>query len=145
MELFPAFSLYRGIYDLAGYAYAGRYLGNPGMHWRDLNDPLNGMKDVLFLMSAEWILLIPVAFLLDHWPVWQWHPLSLYRLLSKKHSQLSGTLNEVNSKSTRVSIDMAKPDVFLEVSIAINCQLEDSSVSFAYRTLLSVRGGGTIT
>jgi hypothetical protein len=145
MELFPAFSLYRGIYDLAGYAYAGRYLGNPGMQWMDLNDPLNGMKDVLFLMSAEWILLIPVAFLLDHWPVWQWHPLSLYRLLSKKHSQLSGTLNEVNSKSTRVSIDMAKPDVFLEVSIAINCQLEDSSVSFAYKTLLSVRGGGTIT
>ncbi|XP_021321342.1 ABC transporter A family member 8 [Sorghum bicolor] len=114
MELFPAFSLYRGIYDLAGYAYAGRYLGNPGMQWTDLNDLLNGIKDVLVLMSAEWIFLIPVAFLLDHWPVWQWNPLSLYRLLSTKRSQLSGTLNEVNSKSTRVSIDMAKPDVFLE-------------------------------
>nr|CAB3480865.1 unnamed protein product [Digitaria exilis] len=29
MQLFPAFSLYRGIYDLAGYAYAGRNMGKP--------------------------------------------------------------------------------------------------------------------
>ncbi|KAF8697365.1 hypothetical protein HU200_035958 [Digitaria exilis] len=110
MGLVPGFSLYRGIYYLAGYAYAGRNMGKPGMQWVDLNDPLNGMKDVLVLMSIEWIILLPVAFLLDQWPTW--HPLYLFTFLSVKHSSLPG--NKVNGASKTISIDIPMSDAILE-------------------------------
>ncbi|TVU06176.1 hypothetical protein EJB05_49375, partial [Eragrostis curvula] len=112
MELVPGFSLYRGIYELAEYASAGRNMGKPGMQWVDLNDPLNGMKDVLILMSVEWVILLLVAFLLDHRPTWK--PIFLFGFLSTKHSSPSGTPHKLRSKSNRVHIDMEKPDVFLE-------------------------------
>jgi hypothetical protein len=32
------------------------------MQWADLNDPINGMHDVLILMSVEWMILLAVAF-----------------------------------------------------------------------------------
>ncbi|EEC83533.1 hypothetical protein OsI_29141 [Oryza sativa Indica Group] len=112
MELVPGFALYRGFYELAEYAFAGRQMGKPGMQWRDLNDPINGMKDVLLLMSIEWILLLPVAFLLDHRPTW--HPLFLFGFMSTKHSSPTMIPDKVKQRSRKVFADMAKPDVFLE-------------------------------
>ncbi|EEE68637.1 hypothetical protein OsJ_27207 [Oryza sativa Japonica Group] len=112
MELVPGFALYRGFYELAEYAFAGRQMGKPGMQWRDLNDPINGMKDVLLLMSIEWILLLPVAFLLDHRPTW--HPLFLFGFMSTKHSSPTIIPDKVKQRSRKVFADMAKPDVFLE-------------------------------
>uniref|UniRef100_A0A6V7QRK7 ABC transporter domain-containing protein n=1 Tax=Ananas comosus var. bracteatus TaxID=296719 RepID=A0A6V7QRK7_ANACO len=63
MEMFPAFSLYRGLYELLNYASRGNSFftsasGLSGMQWKDLNDRENGMKDVLFLMLLEWLLLL---------------------------------------------------------------------------------------
>uniref|UniRef100_A0A0D3GZY7 ABC transporter domain-containing protein n=1 Tax=Oryza barthii TaxID=65489 RepID=A0A0D3GZY7_9ORYZ len=112
MELVPGFALYRGFYELAEYAFSGRQMGKPGMQWRDLNDPINGMKDVLLLMSIEWILLLPVAFLLDHRPTW--HPLFLFGFMSTKHSSPTLIPDKVKQRSRKVFADMAKPDVFLE-------------------------------
>ncbi|GJN03420.1 hypothetical protein PR202_ga20864 [Eleusine coracana subsp. coracana] len=112
MELVPGFSLYRGIYELAEYASEGRNMGKPGMQWVDLNDPVNGMKDVLVLISVEWIILLLVAFLLAHRPTWQ--PLFLFGFLSTKHSSPSRKPDKLKRKSSRVHIDMEKPDVFLE-------------------------------
>ncbi|CAL5002372.1 unnamed protein product [Urochloa decumbens] len=112
MELIPGFSLYRGIYELSEYAAAGRNMGKPGMRWPDLNDPVNGMKDVLILMSIEWIILLLVAFLLDHRPAWQ--PVFLFGFLSTKHSSPSENPNKFKRGFTRVHVDMTKPDVSLE-------------------------------
>ncbi|RLN05065.1 hypothetical protein C2845_PM13G11640 [Panicum miliaceum] len=112
MELVPGFSLYRGIYELSEYAAAGRNMGKHGMRWADLNDPVNGMKDVLILMSTEWIILLLVAFLLDHRPAWQ--PLFLFGFLSTKHSSPSEKPNKLKRGSRKVHVDMTKPDVFLE-------------------------------
>ncbi|CAL4998485.1 unnamed protein product [Urochloa decumbens] len=112
MELIPGFSLYRGIYELSEYAAAGRNMGKPGMRWPDLNDPVNGMKDVLILMSIEWIILLLVAFLLDHRPAWQ--PVFLFGFLSTKHSSPSEKPNKFKRGFTRVHVDMTKPDVSLE-------------------------------
>jgi hypothetical protein len=114
MEIFPGFSLYQGIYELAEYASAGRNMGKPGMRWADLNDPINGMKDVLILMSVEWTILLVVAFLLDHKPTWR--PLFLFGLLSTKHSSPSRKQDGLKRRSSRVHVDMEKPDVILEVS-----------------------------
>ncbi|KAJ1268122.1 hypothetical protein BS78_07G112600 [Paspalum vaginatum] len=112
MELVPGFSLYRGIYELAEYAAAGRSMGKPGMQWVDLDDPVNGMKDVLILMSIEWTILLLVAFLLDRRPAWQ--PLFLFTSLSTKHSSPSKKPNKLKRGSGKVHVDMIKPDVFLE-------------------------------
>jgi hypothetical protein len=35
------------------------------MQWADLDDPINGMNDVLTLMSVEWMVLLIVAFFLS--------------------------------------------------------------------------------
>ncbi|CAO2188698.1 unnamed protein product [Urochloa humidicola] len=112
MELIPGFSLYRGIYELSEYAAAGRNLGKPGMRWADLNDPVNGMKDVLILMSIEWIILLLVAFLLDHRPAWR--PVFLFGFLSTKHSSPSEKPNKFKRGLRRVHVDITKHDVSLE-------------------------------
>ncbi|KAF8701903.1 hypothetical protein HU200_033231 [Digitaria exilis] len=112
MELIPGFSLYRGIYELSEYAAAGRNMGKPGMRWADLNNPVNGMKDVMILMSIEWIILLLVAFLMDHRPAWR--PLFVFGFLSTRHSSPSEKPNKMKTGSRRVHVDMTKPDVFLE-------------------------------
>ncbi|KAL6644337.1 hypothetical protein ACP70R_015945 [Stipagrostis hirtigluma subsp. patula] len=112
MELVPGFSLYQGIYDFAAYAVAGHNMRKPGMQWVDLNNPMNRMKDVLIIMSIEWIILLPAAFLLDSSPAWL--PRSLFAFLSTKYSPPSRRPNRVNSEYMRDSVDMTKPDVFLE-------------------------------
>ncbi|PWZ28267.1 ABC transporter A family member 8 [Zea mays] len=109
MELVPGFSLYRGIYELAEYAAAGRNMGKPGMRWGDMDDPVNGMRGVLVVMSVEWIVLLLVAFLLDRRPAWQ--PLFLFGFLSTKHSSPSERLKK---ESRRVHVYGTKPDVSLE-------------------------------
>lgn len=114
IELIPGFSLYRGIYELSEYAAAGRNMGKPGMRWADLNDPVNGMKDVMILMSIEGIMLLLVAFLLDHRPAWQ--PLFVFGFLSTNHSSPTEKPNKMKKGSRKVHADMTKPDVFLEVS-----------------------------
>ncbi|KAK1608101.1 hypothetical protein QYE76_031774 [Lolium multiflorum] len=113
MELVPGFSLYRGFYELAEYAASGSQKGKPGMQWGDLNDPVNGMKEVLVLMSVEWILMLPLAFLLDHRPAW--HPLFLFGILSTKHSSPTRRPDKAKQlSSTKIFADMIKHDVFLE-------------------------------
>ncbi|XP_035822657.1 uncharacterized protein [Zea mays] len=109
MELVPGFSLYRGIYELAEYAAAGRNMGKPGMRWGDMDDPVNGMRGVLVVMSVEWIVLLLVAFLLDRRPAWQ--PLFLFGFLSTKHSSPS---ERQKKESRRVHVYGTKPDVSLE-------------------------------
>lgn len=126
IELIPGFSLYRGIYELSEYAAAGRNMGKPGMRWADLNDPVNGMKDVMILMSIEGIILLLVAFLLGHRPAWQ--PLFVFGFLSTNHSSPSEKPNKLKRGSRRVHVDMTKPDVFLERKV-VKRLLKDMDMS----------------
>ncbi|KAM0832417.1 hypothetical protein ACQ4PT_064907 [Festuca glaucescens] len=123
MELVPGFSLYRGFYELAEYAASGSQKGKSGMQWGDLNDPVNGMKDVLVLMSIEWILMLPLAFLLDHRPAW--HPLFLFGILSTKHSSPTWRPDKAKQlSSTKIFADMIKDDVFLERKVVKRLLME---------------------
>ncbi|KAK4799709.1 hypothetical protein SAY86_025074 [Trapa natans] len=65
MELYPAFSLYRGLYEFAQYSFNGNYMGTKGMQWGDLSDSSNGMKEVLVIMILEWLLVLLVAYYID--------------------------------------------------------------------------------
>ncbi|XP_039117389.1 ABC transporter A family member 7-like [Dioscorea cayenensis subsp. rotundata] len=65
MEIVPGFSLYRGLYEFSQYSFIGNYMGASGMRWADLNDSDNGMNGILLIMSAEWIVLLLVAYHFD--------------------------------------------------------------------------------
>lgn len=65
LELYPGFSLYRGLYEFGNYASEAKILDTDGMRWENLNDSMNGMRDVLVIMVCEWAVLLLVSFYLD--------------------------------------------------------------------------------
>ncbi|KAK7292226.1 hypothetical protein RIF29_08002 [Crotalaria pallida] len=61
MELYFGFALYRGLSEFGESAIKGE-----GMRWADLSDSTNGLKEVLILMFVEWIVVLFVAYYIDH-------------------------------------------------------------------------------
>jgi len=118
MEIVPGFSLYRGLYELGQYAFSGSSMGATGMTWRSMKDPLNGMRDVLTIMSVEWALLLILAFYLDQASLLgdsvTKNPFSCFRCLQKKHAP---SLHEpsFSQQDSKVALNMEKSDVALEV------------------------------
>ncbi|KAG9449598.1 hypothetical protein H6P81_009563 [Aristolochia fimbriata] len=114
MEIFPGFSLYRGLYEFAQYAFNGSYMGISGMRWRDLNDADNGMKEVLVIMVVEWIVLLPFAYYLDQVASFgsgiRKHPLFFLKYFGKKASPSIQRVG-LDMQDGKVFIDMEKPDV----------------------------------
>nr|DAD46476.1 TPA_asm: hypothetical protein HUJ06_016413 [Nelumbo nucifera] len=90
MEVYPGFSLYRGLYDFGQYAFGANYMGTDGMRWKDLSDDINGMREVLLIMLVEWLVVLAVAYYLDQVlslgsGVGK-HPLFLLKNLAEKQS-----------------------------------------------------------
>jgi ABC-type multidrug transport system fused ATPase/permease subunit len=65
VELIPGFSLYRGLSEFAKYSSSGYKAGGYGLRWEDLEDDANGMKMVLLIMAAEWLLFLMAGWVLD--------------------------------------------------------------------------------
>ena len=65
LELIPAFSLYRGLYELAQYAFEGAYKESDGMLWENLSDDENGMMTVMWILVLEWPIFIGLSLYLD--------------------------------------------------------------------------------
>ncbi|KNA24418.1 hypothetical protein SOVF_016000 [Spinacia oleracea] len=65
LELFPGFSSFRGLYELQQYAFEGSMVGDRGMEWKDLNNPENGMREVMIIMLIEWMLTVILAYYID--------------------------------------------------------------------------------
>ncbi|KAJ4824173.1 hypothetical protein Tsubulata_111903 [Turnera subulata] len=107
MELYPGFSLYRGLYELKQYTYIG------GMQWKDLNDSDNGMKVVWLIMVLEWIVVIVVAYTLDQiQSSGSGSPLLLLQKLWKK--PLSSREPSVQTQGSKELENADKPDVCKE-------------------------------
>ncbi|EOA12027.1 hypothetical protein CARUB_v100080380mg, partial [Capsella rubella] len=107
LELYPGFSLYRGLYEFSQYASRGN-----GMTWQDLND--SRMGEVFCIMSVEWFLALIVAYYIDQ--VFSSGKSPFFFLVNpfKKPSSLprKPTVQRLDSK--KVFIDMEKPDVTQE-------------------------------
>lgn len=120
MEIVPGFSLYRGLYELGQYAFSGSSMGATGMTWRSLKDPLNGMHDVMIIMSVEWAVLLILAFYLDQATLLgggvRKNPFFCFRCLQKKYAP---SLHEPSfiQQDSKIILDMEKSDVALEVGI----------------------------
>ncbi|KAI8528928.1 hypothetical protein RHMOL_Rhmol12G0186000 [Rhododendron molle] len=115
MQLYPGFSLYRGLYEFSQYAFTGNYMGTHGMRWGDLSNSNNGMRDVLIIMSLEWLVVLFVAYYIDQVVSSGRSPLFFLNNFRKKPLS-SPSLKRYSSErqGPKVSIEMDKPDVAQE-------------------------------
>ncbi|KAL0762372.1 hypothetical protein Bca101_078523 [Brassica carinata] len=119
LELYPGFSLYRGLYEFSQYASRGN-----GMKWQDLSD--SGMGEVLCIMSIEWFLALIIAFYIDQVFSSGKHPFFFLNPFKKSSSIPSKpTVQRVDSK--KVSIDMGKIDVSQEREMVQQLRNEGSA------------------
>ncbi|RMZ55080.1 hypothetical protein APUTEX25_005706, partial [Auxenochlorella protothecoides] len=65
LQLLPSFALFRGLYELAQYAFLADRNGGPGMTWASLRDPDNGMLTVWIILLVEWAVLPWVALYIE--------------------------------------------------------------------------------
>ncbi|PIA64028.1 hypothetical protein AQUCO_00201373v1 [Aquilegia coerulea] len=109
LEIFPCFSLYRGLYEF-GYSST-----TDGMLWKDLRR--NGMGEVLIIMVVEWFIVLLIAYYFDQvvsiGSGVRKHPLFFLTNFQKKPS-LTSSQPSLHRRGSRVSVPMEKPDVSLE-------------------------------
>ena len=115
MELYPGFSLYRGLYEFSQASFTGNSLGTHGMRWGDLSNSVNGMKEVLIIMVVEWLVVICVAYYIDQ-VVSSGSgksPLFFLQKFQKKPPSLRNP--SLQRQGSKVFVQMEKPDVSQEV------------------------------
>lgn len=131
MELYPGFSLFRGLYELGQYSFIGDYMGSHGMRWSNLGNNTNGMREVLIIMAVEWLIVLPVAFYIDQVASsgvgLKKNP--LYFLHSLRKKSLSGSQqHSLQRQGSQVFVEMEKADVAQERE-RVEQLLSDSSSS----------------
>lgn len=122
MELVPGFSLYRGLYEFAQYAFTGYSMGTSGMKWGNINDSQNGMLEVVIIMAVEWLVLLPFAYYLHQVSSFGAgiikFPVSFLRHFGKRKSA-SETKHSLQRDASKVFVEMERPDVAQEVSSSV--------------------------
>ncbi|KAL1210262.1 ABC transporter A family member 6 [Cardamine amara subsp. amara] len=63
MELYPGFSLYRGLYEFSQYAFQRNLNGRDGMKWKDFRG--SAMDEVFPIIIVEWFLALIAAYYMD--------------------------------------------------------------------------------
>ncbi|XP_068464668.1 ABC transporter A family member 7-like isoform X1 [Phaseolus vulgaris] len=113
MELYPGFALYRGLYELAQFSLLGHTSGTGGMKWHNLSESTNGMKEVLIIMFAEWMVILLAAFYIDQVlsAGSRKNPLFFLKGFQKKSSFKK---LDTQMQVSKVFSQMEKPDVIQE-------------------------------
>lgn len=118
LELYPGFSLYRGLYEFGQYSFNGNYMGTDGMRWGDLSDRDNGMKEVWIIMVVEWFVVLFLAYYVDQAGSSSGSvkcPSFFFQSARKKLS--SRRMRSLQRQESNVLIQMEKPDVGQEVTL----------------------------
>lgn len=113
MELYPGFSLYRGLYEMAQSSFSGDYMGTDGMRWKDIIHSSNGMWEVLVIMSVEWLVVLLVAFYVDQVEQSGKNPLFFLQNFQKKPLS-SFRKPSMRRQDSKVSVPMEKRDILQE-------------------------------
>jgi len=116
MELYPGFSLYRGLYEFAQSATNASNSGTDGMLWQDLNDSTNGMKEVLIIMSVEWIVVLFVSYYIDQVLLTGSGKSPLFFLNRFQKKSPSFEKFSIQRQGSKVLVQLEKEDVIQEVS-----------------------------
>lgn len=64
-NIVPGFALYRGLYEIAQYAFIAAYQGTMGITWSKLGQNVAGLPAVMIFMSVEAILFLVLAWYLE--------------------------------------------------------------------------------
>lgn len=124
MELLPAFSLYRIVYEFSRFAQAQpeNYMASSGIQWADMTNPESGLAGVLTIMAVEWLLFLLFAFYLDHFRSYKDGIRKAAALVRSRihgnHSEAAQQQN-VQLQEFRASIQMERTDVLKEVCSAL--------------------------
>ncbi|XP_015942537.1 ABC transporter A family member 7-like [Arachis duranensis] len=111
-EFYPGFALFRGLNEFAEYVSVGNSSGTLGMRWQDLNDSTNGMKQILIIMSIEWIVFLFVAYYLDQVSSSASGRSPFFFLKGfQKKTPLSSQNDNMPMQGSRALAQMDKPDV----------------------------------
>ncbi|KAA8542403.1 hypothetical protein F0562_023461 [Nyssa sinensis] len=130
MELYPGFSLYRGLYEFSQYAFTGNFMGTDGMRWKNLNDGKNGMREILIIMFVEWLVVLFFAYYLDQVVASgsgvRRSPLFFLKKFQKK-SMSSFRKPSLQTQGSKVFVEMEKSDVVQEREKVEQLLLEPST------------------
>lgn len=112
MELYPGFSLFRGLYEFSQSSFTGDALGTHGMRWGDLSDSTNGMKEVFIIIFMEWILALMFAYYMDQVLTSGCGKSHLFFMKEfQKNRSSSFQKLSFQRQDSKVLVDMEKPDV----------------------------------
>ncbi|KAG2649449.1 hypothetical protein PVAP13_1NG542900 [Panicum virgatum] len=130
MELLPAFSLYRIVYEFSQSVLVGKYMTSSGIQWIDMRDPKNGLAGVLTIMILEWFLFLLSAFYLDRFG-------SLKNVMRKVavlvRTRIDGNRFQAAQQQNtqlqehRASVEMERTDVIKEREVVEQLLQESSS------------------
>lgn len=118
MELLPAFSLYRIVYELSQFEGTGNYWASPGIQWIDMTNPDNGLAGVLTIMVLEWFVFLLLTFYLDRFRSFKD---GMRKAAAFVRSRINGNHFEtaqqqnIQLQEFRASVEMERTDVIKEV------------------------------
>jgi ABC-type multidrug transport system ATPase subunit len=124
MEIFPGFSLYRGLYEFGQASLEGYSMDTHGMRWGDVSG--NGMRDVFIIMFIEWLIVLVVAYYIDQTVSSGRSPLFFLRRFQKKR-QTSFRNASLQRQGSKVFVDMERPDVSQESEKVEQLMLEQNA------------------
>lgn len=127
MELYPGFSLYRGLYEFSQASLTADALGTHGMRWGDLSDSMNGMREVLIIMVVEWLVVLLVAYYIDQIVSSGSGKSPLFFLQKFRKKPPSFRRPSLQRQESKVFVDMEKPDVSQERERVEQLLLESNS------------------
>ncbi|KAM7264294.1 hypothetical protein ACFE04_001977 [Oxalis oulophora] len=123
MELYPGFSLYRGLYEFSMSAVEGAANGSGGMQWEDSSE--NGMLQLLLVMIVEWFVIMFVAYQIDQAISFG----KCFNFLRKKRAPTRKPSLQGNSSDVVVGLDSEKPGVIEEREKVDQIVLEPGTIN----------------
>ncbi|CAE6075408.1 unnamed protein product [Arabidopsis arenosa] len=123
MELYPGFSLYRGLYEFSQYAFQRNLNGRDGMKWKDIRG--SAMDEVFSIIIVEWCLTLIATYCMDRVSSSAKDPFAFLKNPLKKSS--SPKRVSVQKEESSVSVEMEKLDVIQEKEKVQQLMLEPST------------------
>ncbi|CAL9247258.1 unnamed protein product [Arabidopsis halleri] len=112
MELYPGFSLYRGLYEFAQNAYQGSLNGKDEMKWKYFSD--SEMDEVFYIITVEWFVALIAAYYTDKISTSGKDPLFFLNNNNPFQKYLSPQKPSLQKQVSTVSVEMEKLDVIQE-------------------------------
>ncbi|KAG9143528.1 hypothetical protein Leryth_015949, partial [Lithospermum erythrorhizon] len=132
MELYPGFSLFRGLDELAQFGRKASELGSRGIGWDNLSDRNSGVREVLIIMLVEWLVFVVASVYLDKVIVSMksvgWNPLFFLKTSIKK-AMLASEKPDPKIQESEVHVEMDKDDV-AEEKMRVGHLLAESNASY---------------